>query len=147
MAVLDDAYKPVPAGQIGRMLIAADNPASSSAITRTRRKPRKVIHDGWYHTGDLAYVDEDGYYWIAGRSDDCFKSRGIFISPIEIENALRGHPAVAEACVVPKPDKEIGNRIRAVVVLRGHEARTDRLAEEIRIALRGRSRPTRCRRS
>ena len=41
----------------------------------------RVMHDGWYHTGDLAWRDEDGYFWIAGREDDCFKSRGIFISP------------------------------------------------------------------
>lgn len=139
--VLDDAYKPVPPGQIGRMLIAADNPGFFLGYHKDAAKTAEVVHDGWYHTGDLAYVDEDGYFWIAGRSDDCFKSRGIFISPIEIENALRGHPAVAEACVVPKPDKEIGNRIRAVVVLRDPKLATDTLAEEIRTTLRGRIAP------
>lgn len=139
--VLDDAYKPVPPGEIGRMLIAADNPGFFLGYHKDAAKTAEVIHDGWYHTGDLAYVDADGYFWIAGRSDDCFKSRGIFISPIEIENALRGHPAVAEACVVPKPDKEIGNRIRAVVVLRDPKLATDKLAEEIRAALRGRIAP------
>jgi acetyl-CoA synthetase len=86
-------------------------------------------------------VDADGYFWIAGRSDDCFKSRGIFISPIEIENALRGHPLIAEACVVPKADREIGNRIRAVVVLRDPARASNDLAEEIRAALRGRIAP------
>jgi acyl-coenzyme A synthetase/AMP-(fatty) acid ligase len=139
--VLDDAYKPVPAGRIGRMLIAADNPGFFLGYHKDQAKTAEVIHDGWYHTGDLAYVDEDGYFWIAGRSDDCFKSRGIFISPIEIENALRGHPAVVEACVVPKPDKEIGNRIRAVVVLRDHSLASDSLAEDIRSTLRGRIAP------
>ena len=139
--VLDDAYRPVPAGEIGRMLIAADNPGFFLGYHKDAAKTAEVIHDGWYHTGDLAYVDADGYFWIAGRSDDCFKSRGIFISPIEIENALRGHPAVAEACVVPKPDKEIGNRIRAVVVLRDPKLATDTLADEIRAALRGRIAP------
>jgi acyl-coenzyme A synthetase/AMP-(fatty) acid ligase len=139
--VLDDSYKPVPAGEIGRMLIASDNPGFFLGYHEDPAKTAEVIHDGWYHTGDLAYVDEDGYFWIAGRSDDCFKSRGIFISPTEIENALRGHPAVAEACVVPKPDKEIGNRIRAVVVLRDPKLATDDLAEEIRTTLRGRIAP------
>ncbi|MDE0059248.1 MAG: hypothetical protein OXP07_14075, partial [Defluviicoccus sp.] len=66
-----------------------------------------------------------------------FKSRGIFISPYEIENALRGHPAVAEACVVPLPDPEIGNRIRAVVVAR-HGHADPGLADALREDLRAR---------
>jgi acyl-coenzyme A synthetase/AMP-(fatty) acid ligase len=139
--VLDDDYRPVPAGEIGRMLIAADNPGFFLGYHRDPEKTTEVVHDGWYHTGDLAYVDADGYFWIAGRSDDCFKSRGIFISPIEIENALRGHPLIAEACVVPKADREIGNRIRAVVVLRDPARASNDLAEEIRAALRGRIAP------
>ena len=75
-----------------------------------------MIRNGWYLTGDLAYQDSEGYFYIAGRRDDCFKSRGIFISPSEIENALQKHPAIIEAAVVPRPDTEIGNKIRAVVV-------------------------------
>ncbi len=100
-----------------------------------------MVRDGWYHTGDLARRDADGYYWIAGRSDDCFKSRGIFISPYEIENVLRGHEAVAEACVVPLADAEIGNRIRAVVVTRAGRAGDSALAEAIRASLKDRIAP------
>ena len=134
--VLDDDYRPVPPGRIGHLLIAADNPGFFLGYHRDPEKTAEVVHDGWYHTGDLGFVDDDGYYWMAGRSDDCFKSRGIFISPIEIEGALRRHDAVAEACVVPEPDAEIGNRIRAVVVLRDPEAADDALADELRRALR-----------
>jgi acyl-coenzyme A synthetase/AMP-(fatty) acid ligase len=141
VAVLDDAYRPVPAGEIGHLLIAADNPGFFLGYHKDPAKTAEVEHDGWYHTGDLARADEDGYIWIAGRSDDCFKSRGIFISPVEVENALRGHPAVAEACVVPKADAEIGNRIRAVLVLRDGHAASDALAQEIRAALRDRIAP------
>jgi len=73
--------------------------------------------------------------------DDCFKSRGIFISPAEVENALQGHPAVVESAVVPEPDPEIGNRIRAIVVLEeGHDPSSD-LAEAIRESLRTRIAP------
>ena len=130
--VLDDDYGPVPDGDIGHLLIAADNPGFFLGYFKDPEKTADVMHDGWYHTGDLAWRDADGYIWIAGRSDDCFKSRGIFISPVEIENALRNHPAVVEACVVPAPDPDIGNRIRAVVVPREPDRADDRLAEAIR---------------
>ena len=137
VTVMDESYRELPPGEIGRFLIDADSPGFFLRYHRDPAMTGRVVHDGWYHTGDLAWRDEDGYYWIAGREDDCFKSRGIFISPYEIENALRGHPAVAEACVVPLPDAEIGNRIRAVVVARaGHAG--PRLGDELRKDLRGR---------
>ena len=140
VAVMDDDYQELNPGEIGHFLVAADNPGFFLGYHKDAEKTAEVVHDGWYHTGDLARRDEDGYYWIAGRSDDCFKSRGIFISPYEIENALRGHPAVAEVCVVPKSDPEIGNRIRAVIVLREGNERSD-LAEAIRDSLRDRIAP------
>ena len=141
VAVMDDDYQELAAGDVGHFLIAADNPGFFLGYHRDPEKTAEVVHDGWYHTGDLAWRDEDGYFWIAGRSDDCFKSRGIFISPYEIENALRGHPAVAEACVVALPDAEIGNRIRAVVVTRDGFAGGSELADEIRASLRERIAP------
>jgi acetyl-CoA synthetase len=139
--VRDDAYKPIRAGDIGHLLIASDNPGFFLGYHKDPAKTAEVVHDGWYHTGDLAWRDADGYFWIAGRSDDCFKSRGIFISPYEIENALREHPAVVEACVVPLPDKEIGNRIRAVIVPRHGTAADAALADDIRTTLRARIAP------
>ncbi|MAL63189.1 MAG: hypothetical protein CL563_09335, partial [Alphaproteobacteria bacterium] len=71
----------------------------------------------------------------------CFKSRGIFISPYEIENVLREHKAVAEACIVPLPDPEIGNRIRAVCVLKAGTPKTQQTSEDIRGSLRNRIAP------
>lgn len=135
--VTDEDYRTLPPGEIGRFLIAADSPGFFLGYHRDEEMTARVVHDGWYHTGDLAWRDGDGYYWIAGREDDCFKSRGIFISPYEIENALRGHPAVAEACVVPLSDAEIGNRIRAVVVARDGYGDSG-LGEALREDLRGR---------
>jgi acyl-coenzyme A synthetase/AMP-(fatty) acid ligase len=64
-------------------------------------------------------LDEDGYYWGAGREDDLFKSRGYFLSPQEIEDAILKHPAVAEVGVVGLPDETLGNKVAAFVVLRG----------------------------
>jgi acyl-coenzyme A synthetase/AMP-(fatty) acid ligase len=141
VAVLDDDDRLLPPGEIGHFVIAADNPGFFLGYHRDEEKTRAVMHDGWYRTGDLARYDEDGYFWIAGRSDDCFKSRGIFISPYEIENALCQDPAIAEACVVPLADAEIGNRIRAVVVLRDVDAADDAVAADIRASLRARIAP------
>jgi acetyl-CoA synthetase len=76
-------------------------------------------------------LDEDGYYWYLGRGDDLFKSRGYFISPHEIENALQRHPAVAEVAVVPLPDDVLGNVITAFAVLRPDFKVTDSLEKEI----------------
>ena len=141
VAVMGDDDREAADGVIGHFRIAADNPGFFIGYHKDRAKTDEVVHDGWYHTGDLARRDADGYYWIAGRADDCFKSRGIFISPYEIENALRGHASVAEACVVPLPDPEIGNRIRAVVVTRDGAAGDDALAAEIRASLKNRIAP------
>ena len=71
----------------------------------------------WCRTGDLARVDADGYLWYEGRADDVFKAAGYRIGPGEIENCLVKHPAVANAAVVPKPDKERGAVVKAYVVL------------------------------
>ena len=71
----------------------------------------------WCRTGDLATRDKDGYLWYQGRSDDVFKAAGYRIGPSEIENCLVKHPAVANAAVVPKPDKERGALVKAFVVL------------------------------
>jgi acetyl-CoA synthetase len=71
----------------------------------------------WCRTGDLATRDEDGYLWYQGRADDVFKAAGYRIGPGEIENCLVKHPAVANAAVVPKPDRERGALVKAYVVL------------------------------
>jgi acetyl-CoA synthetase len=140
--VVDDDLKPVPRGEIGQLVFGSDNPGRFLGYHKDPEKTAAVVHDGWFHTGDLARKDEDGYFWIAGRSDDCFKSRGIFIVPIEIENAMLQHPSVAEACVVPLPSPTDGNLIRAVVVLRSPLTSTEAIvggfAEHLRTALKSR---------
>ncbi|MBC7780297.1 MAG: AMP-binding protein [Proteobacteria bacterium] len=137
-AVVDDTLSEVPAGQVGQLVIRADNPSMFLGYHKDPQKTAEVTRDGWFHTGDLASRDADGYFWIAGRSDDCFKSRGIFIVPIEIENALMEHAGVAEACVVPVPDAQDGNRVHAFVVRRAGETRRETLVDELRALLKGR---------
>ncbi|EMA47037.1 acyl-CoA synthetase [Halococcus saccharolyticus] len=90
----------------------------------------------WYLSGDLAHMDEDGYFWFEGRADDVILSSGYRIGPFEVESSLGEHPAVAEAAVVPKPHQERGNIVKAYVVLTdGHDA-SDELAEEIKTHVR-----------
>ncbi|WP_020576632.1 acetate--CoA ligase [Actinopolymorpha alba] len=74
--------------------------------------------DGWYLTGDVARRDNDGYYWFLGRTDDVIKSAGQLIGPFEVESVLMSHPAVAEACVIGKPDRVAGEIVKAFVTLR-----------------------------
>ena len=117
VAILDDDFKPVPRGELGQFAISTEDPGLFLGYYKDRERTDAAVRNGWYLTGDFAYQDAEGYFYIVGRRDDCFKSRGIFISPTEIENALQKHPAIIEAAVVPEPDAEIGNRIRALVVL------------------------------
>jgi acetyl-CoA synthetase len=139
--VVADNLKPVAQGEVGHLVFGTDNPSLFLGYHKDPKKTAEVMHDGWFHTGDLARKDEDGYFWIAGRDDDCFKSRGIFVVPIEIENALLENPEIAEACVVPVPNATDGNLIRAVVVLRAHAARRDTFEQELRTALKSRIAP------
>ncbi len=76
-----------------------------------------VMYDGWYHTGDMAWKDEDGYIWFIGRGDDVIKSSGYRIGPFEVESALLEHPAVLETAITAVPDPERGQIVKATVVL------------------------------
>ena len=134
--IMDQDHRELPDGETGELLIRADNPSFFLGYHKDPAKTAEVVHHGWFHTGDLARRDADGYFWIAGRRDDCFKSRGIFIVPVEIENALMQHPAVAEACVVPLPDAADGNLIRAFVALKASAHGDAALADDLREMLR-----------
>ncbi len=89
---------------------------SATGICRTRRK--KTLIDGWVHTGDAGYLDEDGYVYVHDRVKDMIVSGGENIYPAEVENALFGHPAVADVAVIGVPDERWGEAVKAVVVLK-----------------------------
>lgn len=84
---------------------------------RDEAKTKEVWHDGIYHTGDMAWRDEDGYYWFVGRTDDVIKSSGYRIGPFEVENALMTHPAVVECAITGVPDPIRGMVVKATIVL------------------------------
>lgn len=77
----------------------------------------EAMHDGLYHTGDVAWRDEDGYYWFVGRKDDVIKSSGYRIGPFEVESAIMTHPAVVECAITGVPDEVRGQVVKATVVL------------------------------
>jgi len=107
----------------------------------TRAKFTGDPADSWCRTGDLALRDEDGYLWYQGRADDVFKAAGYRIGPSEIENCLVKHPAVANAAVVPKPDRERGAVVKAYVVLAGSRVGDAALISELQAHVKGRLAP------
>ena len=107
----------------------------------TRAKFTGPVDDSWCRTGDTAVMDEDGYLWYQGRSDDVFKAAGYRIGPSEVENCLVKHPAVANAAVVPKPDRERGALVKAYVVLAPGHVGDARLVQALQQHVRGRLAP------
>ncbi|HUH58720.1 MAG TPA: AMP-binding protein [Candidimonas sp.] len=131
VAILDDDGEPCAPGQIGDIALnrydthGHPDPILFLGYWRDETATQAKFKGNWCLTGDLASVDDDGYYWYAGRSDDVFKSSGYRIGPGEIEDCLLRHDAVANAAVVPKPDNTRGTLIKAYVVLRNGLAAHD----------------------
>jgi acetyl-CoA synthetase len=107
----------------------------------TRAKFTGDPADSWCRTGDTAVMDDDGYLWYQGRSDDVFKVAGYRIGPSEIENCLVKHPAVVNAAVVPKPDAERGAVVKAYVVLAPGFEGDDALAAQLQQHVKGKLAP------
>jgi acetyl-CoA synthetase len=123
VALLNDSLVKVGPGESGVFAIHRSDPGLFLEYHKQPDKWKAQHRGEWYYTGDVMRVDEDGYFWYLGRSDDLFKSRGYLISPHEIENVLQRHPAVAEVAVVPEPEERTGNTIVAFALLRpGYDA-------------------------
>ena len=151
VAVIDDAGQPVPAGKVGEVAVhrmdihGHPDPVFFLGYWNNDEATRNKYSGDWCRTGDLALQDEDGYLWYQGRADDMFKAAGYRIGPSEIENCLVQHPAVVNAAVVPKPDAERGNVVKAFVVLvpgtpRGAAAE-EKLIAELQAHVRGKLAP------
>jgi benzoate-CoA ligase len=127
--LLDDAGRPVSAGDVGNLWIRGD-----SICDRYWNQPEKTaatIVDGWIRTGDKYTQDGDGFFWYAGRSDDMLKVGGLWVSPVEVENALVAHPAVLECAVVGREDADGLVKPLAHVVLRADRSGSEELAIEL----------------
>ena len=107
-------------GENGQIAIRTDQHKQIGLFCEYYRNPEatnSAWHDGYYYTGDLAYKDEDGYYWFVGRADDVIKSSGYRIGPFEVESALMTHPAVVECAITGVPDDIRGMIVKATIVL------------------------------
>jgi acetyl-CoA synthetase len=134
LRLLKEDGSPCAPGEEGEICIAVEPKRPVGLFTGYLDEPAKtaaVIYDGFYHTGDKAWMDEDGYFWFLGRTDDLIKSSGYRIGPFEVESALITHPAVVEAAVTGVPDPVRGQAVKATVVLaKGHDP-SDELTKEI----------------
>jgi acetyl-CoA synthetase len=123
VAVIDDQGNRVKPGEVGEVALNCNDihghpdPVFFLEYWKNPQATKEKYTGDWCRTGDLALLDEDGYLWYQGRADDMFKAAGYRIGPSEIENCLVKHPAVANAAVVPKPDAERGNIVKAFIVL------------------------------
>ncbi|WP_137287518.1 acyl-CoA synthetase [Halorussus salinisoli] len=132
--------EPMPPGETGEIAQRGDYPCFFAGYWQKPEKTAACFVEGpegeWYLSGDLARKDEDGYFWFEGRADDVIISSGYRIGPFEVESSLGEHPAVAEAAVVPKPDRERGNIVKAYVVPSDDADASDDLAEDVKSYVR-----------
>jgi long-chain acyl-CoA synthetase len=122
MRVADSSGRPLPAGRehVGEILIRGHN-VMKGYLGRPAATA-EALRGGWLHSGDLGYVDEDGFYFIVDRTKDLVIRGGYNVYPREIEEVLYAHPAILEAAVIGKPDQRLGEEVVAVVALRpGHD--------------------------
>lgn len=130
-------------GETGEICIRME-PRPAGIMMEYYRDPEKTanaIYDGWYHTGDTAWVDEDGYFWYVGRNDDVIKSSGYRIGPFEIESELLEHEAVRECAVTGVPDPVRGFAVKATVVLADGFTGSDDLTRELQAWVKHRTAP------
>ncbi|ADB49851.1 long-chain-fatty-acid--CoA ligase [Conexibacter woesei] len=132
--LLDGDSDPVAQGDVGEIAIKGHN--VMKGYWQRPQETAAAMRDGWFLSGDLARVDEDGYYFIVDRKKDLIIRGGLNVYPREVEEVLYTHPAVAEACVRAIPDERLGEEIGAAVVLRdGHAAGEQELAAYVKARL------------
>ncbi|REJ14541.1 MAG: acetate--CoA ligase [Caldibacillus debilis] len=132
-AIVDDQGNELPPYRMGNLAIKKGWPSMMRQIWNNPAKYESYfLPNGWYISGDTAYMDEDGYFWFQGRKDDVILTSGERVGPFEVESKLVEHPAVAEAGVIGKPDPVRGEIIKAFISLREGYKPSEELKEEIR---------------
>ena len=132
--IVDPDGNPVPTGEVGEIVVSVKDGAPCGLFTGYYNSPEKtaeVWHDGYYHTGDTAWRDEDGFFWYVGRVDDVIKSSGYRIGPFEIESVIMELPYVLECGVSAAPDEVRGQVVKASIVLVPGTEGTEELKKEI----------------
>jgi len=143
--LLDDDGNLVEVGEEGEICIKTDGvnnpPGMFLGYFRNPEMTKTVRYSGYYHTGDIAWRDEEGYLWFVGRADDVIKSSGYRIGPFEVESVLMKHPAVLECAITGVPDPVRGQIIKATIVLaRGYEP-SETLVKEIQNFVKNQTAP------
>lgn len=136
IALYNKEGTPVSVGEIGEIVIIPPKHGKQTGIFTSYLDNETQYHhvwrDGVYHTGDAAYMDENGHYWFHGRFDDIIKTGGFRVGPYEVEHILMEHPAVAECSVIGVPDSLRGQAIKAVIALGEHYLPSKKLEAEIK---------------
>ena len=136
VTIVDDDGRARPAGQVGELWIRT--PGAMTGYLDAEVTTREVLEDGWFKTGDLATLTDDGFVCIVGRKKELILRGGYSVFPQEVERALGAHPAVAEAAIIGVPHPELGEEVAAVVALRaGATATADELIAYCRDRLAG----------
>lgn len=142
--LFDSEGKPVKNSEPGEIVINVKDGAPCGLFTGyygDEEKTKEVWHDGYYHTGDVAWRDEDGFYWYEGRIDDVIKSSGYRIGPFEIESVIMELPYVLECGVSAVPDEVRGQIVKASIVLVQGTEGTEELKKEIQTYVKDRTAP------
>ena len=131
MKIFDEHDNELPVGEVGEIVIRGDN--VMKGYWQRPEATAEAMKGGWFHTGDLARVDDDGYFFIVDRKKDLIIRNGFNVYPREVEEILYAHPAVREAAVIAVPDPVVGEEVGAAVALRdGETASTDELREFVK---------------
>lgn len=134
MDIVDEEGKSCKTGEVGEIAVHTNRGVPYGMFMgyyRDNELTRKAWHDDLYRTGDLAWKDEEGFYWYVGRADDVIKSSGYRIGPFEVESALMEHPAVLETAITGVPHPVRGQVIKATIVLAPGYEKTEELKKEL----------------
>ena len=142
--IVDENGNSVAVGEVGEIVVNVKDGAPCGLFTGyygDEEKTKEVWHDGFYHTGDTAWRDEDGFYWYVGRVDDVIKSSGYRIGPFEIESVIMELPYVLECGVSAEPDEVRGQVVKASIVLVKGTTPSDELKKEIQAYVKAKTAP------
>ena len=138
--IMDEEGKFLPPGQVGEIVVQSDQ--NMKGYWKKPEATAETLRDGWLHTRDLGYLDEDGYVYLVDRKDDMIVSGGFNVYPKEVEDVLYRHPAVLEAAVFGIPDDKWGEAVKAAVSLKpGMKAAEEEIIEHCKKHLAGYKKP------
>jgi acyl-CoA synthetase (AMP-forming)/AMP-acid ligase II len=117
--VVDENGNDLPPGEVGEILYRSST--VMKGYYKDEEKTREVMQDGWFKSGDLGFLDENGEIRVADRKKECINTGGEKVFPLEVEEVIAMHPKVEDVCVIGVPDEEWGSTVRAVIQLKGVE--------------------------